>query len=136
MGFYGFFSGCSGQNHGFREAKRASAEHYAQAPRLRVPANGVQHCNWSRVNRAYWLDSHAHSLFAEKLVKALSDDFIYDENRLYIGASIGISLFPEHGKNVDELIKNADLAMYEIKNSGGHGYAFYNDVMNDNVIWS
>ena len=36
--------------------------------------------------------------------------------------------------DVDTLIKNADLAMYEAKNSGGNGYAFYNDVMKDNAI--
>ena len=61
---------------------------------------------------------------AEKLVKVLSDAFIYNNNLLYIGASVGISLFPEHGTDVDTLIKNADLAMYEVKNRGGHGYTF------------
>ncbi|MCB2295825.1 EAL domain-containing protein [Clostridium algoriphilum] len=68
------------------------------------------------------------------LVKVLSDAFIYNNNLLYIGASVGISLFPEHGTDVDTLIRNADLAMYEIKNSGGYGCTLYNNIMNDNNI--
>ena len=74
------------------------------------------------------------TVIAEKLVKILSAAYIYNDNILYIGASVGISLFPEHGDDVDTLIKNADLAMYETKNSGGNGYSFYNDIMKDNAI--
>lgn len=71
---------------------------------------------------------------AEKLVKVLSDVFIYNDELLYIGASVGISLFPEHGTDIDTLMKNADLAMYEVKNNGGFGCALYNTIMNDNNI--
>ena len=71
---------------------------------------------------------------AEKLVKVLSDAFIYNDNAIYIGASVGISLFPKHGTDVETLIKNADLAMYEVKNSGGYGCTIYNFIMNDNNI--
>lgn len=69
-----------------------------------------------------------------KLVKVLSDVFIYNEKFLYIGASVGISLFPQHGTDVDTLIKNADLAMYEVKKSGGYGCTLYNSNMNDNNV--
>jgi len=71
---------------------------------------------------------------AEKLVKELCEAFIYNEELLYIGASIGISLFPEHGTDVDTLIKNSDLAMYEAKKSGGHRCTLFNNNMNDNNI--
>ncbi|MBX4259366.1 EAL domain-containing protein [Clostridium estertheticum] len=69
---------------------------------------------------------------AEKIVKTLSGAYIYNDESLYIGASVGISLFPQHGNDVDALIRNADLAMYEVKNSGGHGYLLYNNIMNYN----
>ncbi|NNU75662.1 EAL domain-containing protein [Clostridium estertheticum] len=69
---------------------------------------------------------------AEKIVKTLSGAYIYNDESLYIGASVGISLFPQHGNDVDALIRNADLAMYEVKNSGGHGYRLYNNIMNYN----
>ena len=71
---------------------------------------------------------------AEKFVKVLSDAFIYNNNQLFIGASIGISLFPKHGTDIDTLIRNADLAMYEVKHSGGHGYILYNNIMYDKNI--
>ncbi|WAG54143.1 EAL domain-containing protein [Clostridium estertheticum] len=69
---------------------------------------------------------------AEKIVEILSRAYIYNEESLYIGASVGISLFPQHGNDVDTLIRNADLAMYEVKNSGGHGYRLYNNIMSSN----
>ena len=63
---------------------------------------------------------------SEKLVRVLSDGFIYCEEIILIGASIGISLFPKHGTDVEILIKNADLAMYEIKSTGGNVCLIYN----------
>ncbi|MBX4266351.1 EAL domain-containing protein [Clostridium estertheticum] len=69
---------------------------------------------------------------AGEIVKTLSGAYIYNEESLYIGASVGISLFPQHGNDVDTLIRNADLAMYEVKNSGGRGYRLYNNIMNYN----
>lgn len=71
---------------------------------------------------------------AAAALKELSTAFIYKTNQLFIGGSIGISIFPDHGTDTDMLINKADLAMYEAKNSGGDGYALYNDIMNANVI--
>ncbi|WP_253198867.1 EAL domain-containing protein [Clostridium estertheticum] len=69
---------------------------------------------------------------AGEIVKTLGGAYIYNDESLYIGASVGISLFPQHGNDVDTLIRNADLAMYEVKNSGGHGHRLYNNIMNYN----
>jgi len=69
---------------------------------------------------------------AEKIAVAALEalnTFIYKENRLFIGASIGISIFPEHGIDTDTLIKKADLAMYELKRKGGNGYKIYSSEM-------
>ena len=66
---------------------------------------------------------------AEKIAVAaletLNTAFNYKENQLFIGGSIGISIFPEHGIDADTLIKKADLAMYEVKRNGGNGYKIY-----------
>ncbi|MBU3114731.1 EAL domain-containing protein [Clostridium lacusfryxellense] len=75
--------------------------------------------------------SSSATVIAEKLVKELCEAFIYNEELLYIGASIGISLFPDHGTDVDTLIKYSDLAMYEAKKSGGHRCTLFNNSMND-----
>jgi len=72
---------------------------------------------------------------AEKIAVAaletLSTAFTYKENKLFIGASIGISIFPEHGIDEDTLSKNADSAMYEVKRNGGNGYKIYSSAMKE-----
>ena len=70
---------------------------------------------------------------AEKIAVAigetLSTAFTYKETQLFIGASIGISIFPEHGIDEDTLNKKADSAMYEVKRKGGNGYKLYSSKM-------
>ena len=66
---------------------------------------------------------------AEKIAvsvrETLSTAFTYKENQLFVGACIGISIFPEQGIDADTLIKKADSAMYEVKRKGGNGYKIY-----------
>ncbi|RLT94176.1 MAG: diguanylate cyclase [Ketobacter sp.] len=63
---------------------------------------------------------------AEKLLKTLQDDIdLGDGQQASIGASIGISLFPDHGDQIEDLIQRADVAMYQVKESGRNHYAFY-----------
>ena len=66
---------------------------------------------------------------ADKIIKILKDPFVIEHNKLYVTASIGISLYPQHGSNMDALIKNADIAMYHVKGQGKNGYQFFTDDM-------
>jgi diguanylate cyclase (GGDEF)-like protein len=61
---------------------------------------------------------------ARKIIKALEQPFAIAELRLDIETSIGIAVFPEHGTDVDTLIKRADAAMYVAKETRG-GYNIY-----------
>ena len=62
---------------------------------------------------------------AEKLVAAFEKPFLIGPAEIYTGVSIGISLFPEDGHSVEELMRYADIAMYQAKQQGGgHWYAF------------
>jgi len=70
-------------------------------------------------------DSANAEKIAVSVRETLSTAFTYKKNQLFIGASIGISIFPEHGTDVDTLIKNADLAMYEVKRNDRNGYKIY-----------
>ena len=61
---------------------------------------------------------------AWKVAQALEAPFLVHEHSLHVRASIGITLVPEHGDNIDDLLRRADLAMYDAKRSGG-GYALF-----------
>ena len=59
---------------------------------------------------------------AKKVIEALSKAVPLNGVETAMGASIGISFFPDHGKTPEELIKQADSAMYAVKNKGKNNY--------------
>ena len=67
----------------------------------------------------------------EKLLSDIKQPIIIDgiENR--VSASIGISIYPDDGKDVQTLIKNADMSMYKSKNAGKDRITFYEDKMSE-----
>ncbi|MCP4596600.1 EAL domain-containing protein [Neptuniibacter sp.] len=62
---------------------------------------------------------------AEKITEALSAPVEIEGHQFYITTSIGISLYPEDGESVTDLVKNADAAMYRAKEAGRNCYEFY-----------
>lgn len=62
---------------------------------------------------------------AENIVKKLVKPVKIKTGELQIGISIGISIFPDDGNNIKELIKKADMTMYEVKRNGKGSYDFY-----------
>jgi len=64
---------------------------------------------------------------AEKILDKLKDPIILDGYEVIISFSIGISVFPDDGEEMDLLIKHADMAMYHIKGRGKNGYEFFSD---------
>ena len=72
---------------------------------------------------------------AEKLLSALQGEIDLGENRQgVIGASIGASLFPDHGESIDDLIQKADIAMYQVKQTGRNHYALYDPKPGDETF--
>jgi diguanylate cyclase (GGDEF)-like protein/PAS domain S-box-containing protein len=67
--------------------------------------------------------------WAQQLLEGLQQPFVVDGQSLFIGASLGISLFPEDGSSVEELMRNADSALFRAKDDGRQGYRFYNQGM-------
>ena len=53
-----------------------------------------------------------------------------------ISASVGIGLYPDHARSSDELVRNADAAMYAAKNAGKNCYRFYGDASSAGGRWS
>jgi diguanylate cyclase (GGDEF)-like protein/PAS domain S-box-containing protein len=69
------------------------------------------------------------SRVAQALLEVLANPIDLDGYKAIIGASIGISLYPSDGTTEEELVKNADTAMYRAKESGRNNYQFFTDEM-------
>lgn len=71
---------------------------------------------------------------AKKIVSALQSEFEIDGKEIFIGASVGISVYPDDGQDVDSLIKAADIAMYQVKSEGKNNYRFYSADLSENAV--
>jgi diguanylate cyclase (GGDEF)-like protein len=67
---------------------------------------------------------------AEKILFALSKPHRIDEHDIHITASIGIVTYPDDGDDVEALMKNADFAMYQAKDSGRSNFQFFQSDLN------
>ncbi|PPA69479.1 bifunctional diguanylate cyclase/phosphodiesterase [Jeotgalibacillus proteolyticus] len=70
---------------------------------------------------------------AKAIVDALNHPLIVDDQELYITPSIGIAMYPADGQDSETLIKNADTAMYQVKELGKNNFQFYTPEMNEAV---
>lgn len=79
-------------------------------------------------------DIHTITHFAQGLLDSLARPFIINKQEFVLGASIGIAFYPEDGTTSQEMLKNADTAMYFAKNNGGNSYKFFSGEMNQNAV--
>jgi diguanylate cyclase (GGDEF)-like protein/PAS domain S-box-containing protein len=70
------------------------------------------------------------AIAADRVMKAMSGEFLIQGRSLAMSCSIGISMFPKHGTDGETLIKNADAAMYSAKNAGCNNVRFFTAEMN------
>lgn len=75
-------------------------------------------------------DREAIERVAKKILDIFKTPFSIESQILNMTTSIGISLYPANGKRLDELIKNADAAMYKSKLNGKNRYEFYTEDLN------
>jgi len=64
---------------------------------------------------------------AQRMLEAMKQPFIFDGHQLFISASIGISLFPNDALSAEQLLRNADSALFKAKSAGREGYALYTE---------
>ena len=69
-------------------------------------------------------------IIAQKLLVTLSAPYSIDGGELHTSASIGVSVFPDDGADVDTLMRNADTAMYYAKSTGRNNFQFFTPKMN------
>lgn len=69
------------------------------------------------------------SLMANKIIAALSKPFELKGQQCHVGGSIGVSIYPDDAQEIEVLIKQADEAMYAVKQSGKNSHKFYRDML-------
>ena len=77
-------------------------------------------------------DKHITSV-AERMVSSFKKPIIIADQELHITASIGIALYPEDGVDAEQLMKNAETAMYRAKELGKNGFSFFTAEMNRRI---
>lgn len=71
------------------------------------------------------------ALVAEKILASLAPSFMIGGHEIFVNASVGIALYPGGNRGVDELVKNADMAMYRAKEKPGSHYEFHTEEMTE-----
>lgn len=75
----------------------------------------------------------AAAYVCQKILDTLKEPIKIGEHTLNTSASIGVAMFPDNGKTITTLIKNADTAMYHAKSLGKNNYQYYNEELSINI---
>ncbi|MFZ6843642.1 sensor domain-containing protein [Undibacterium sp. RuTC16W] len=79
-------------------------------------------------------DAHGAEICARRVLEELNAPFTLDGMSFSVSCSIGVALYPADGNNMDDLIKNADSAMYHVKERGRSDFRFYQRQMNVGLL--
>lgn len=79
-------------------------------------------------------DADGAANVATKLIEAVSQSCQVEQHELIITPSIGIAIYPEDGKDLETLSKNADVAMYRAKQAGRNDFRFYTPEMQEHSV--
>jgi diguanylate cyclase len=74
------------------------------------------------------------AIVAERIRMNLSKPFEFEDTELYTATSIGIAIYPDDGEAGEELLKNADMAMYYAKRDGGNQYRYFSTKMTEAAL--
>lgn len=74
------------------------------------------------------------AIVAERIRIKLAQPMIFGEHELTTTTSIGIAIYPDDGETTEDLLKNADLAMYYAKRSGGNMYCYFSSYMMERAV--
>lgn len=67
------------------------------------------------------------AVLAQRIIDEMKEPFVFDDHRLFISVSIGISLFPNDALSAEQLLRNADSALFKAKSNGRACYALYTE---------
>jgi len=79
-------------------------------------------------------DARGAEVLARRVLEEVSRPYRIDDLNFSLSCSIGVALYPDDGQSLDDLIKNADSAMYHVKERGRSGFRFYQRQMNVDLL--
>jgi diguanylate cyclase (GGDEF)-like protein len=79
-------------------------------------------------------DAEDAAIMARKMLQAVAEAHSIDQHDLHVTSSIGLSVYPDDGLDAETLIKNADTAMYQAKESGRQSFQFFKPAMNVRAV--
>jgi diguanylate cyclase (GGDEF)-like protein len=74
------------------------------------------------------------SKIGQRILNEISQPFEIGAHDIHITASIGITIYPIDTEDPDDLLKYADIAMYQVKDKGKNNYQFYTESMNAAIV--
>jgi diguanylate cyclase (GGDEF)-like protein/PAS domain S-box-containing protein len=74
------------------------------------------------------------AITARRILHAIAEPHLIDGHDLHVTSSIGVSVFPDDGRDAETLIQNADTAMYQAKENGHQSYKFFKSAMNERAV--
>jgi|GEM_PF-753653 len=80
------------------------------------------------------ISRHGAHKVAHHLLKLLNEPIKIEKESVIVGSSIGFATYPECGNTAQQLIKSADIAMYDAKSKGKNTFSFFNQEMNNKLI--
>src|SRR5437773_2310301 len=102
-----------------------------------VKAGAQDYLVKSRLDRELMLNDQSNEevIFRamQRITAKVAEPLMIDAKEMYVTCSAGISLYPQDGRDVDTLLKNADAAMYRAKEHGRSNFQFYTSEMNERV---
>ena len=78
------------------------------------------------------IDQAAH--VAASVLQAIAQPYQLEQHQVQVSTSIGVSVYPNDGADIDTLVKNADLAMYHAKENGRNSFQFFSAEMNARIV--
>lgn len=71
--------------------------------------------------------------FLKKIVNIFNNKQLINDDEMFISCSAGVSMYPQDSNEINQLLMNSDMAMYEVKNSGKNNYMFFNEDMTNKL---
>src|SRR3990167_4367688 len=68
-----------------------------------------------------------------RIFKSINRPFTFNNHEVFVSSSMGVCIYPDDGNSIEQLIQQADVALYHAKEHGRRHYQFYSDSLNQTI---